>query len=128
MLIIINRCPYLIPGAPLCQPRRVNDKEAQRLCGYRYINGRIQISIVACMNTPKHHKEYRYDCAPSETKVADNVDDEDVLGMPSWLEKEQDQADEPVVDPQSCSSGHNKDLDVTSAQNHTGNLHVQMTT
>ena len=61
MLIIINRCPYLIPGAPLCQPRRVYDKEVQKLCGYRYINGSIQINIIACMNAPKHHKEYRYD-------------------------------------------------------------------
>ena len=108
MLILINRCPYLIPGAPLCQPRRVNDREAQRLCGYRYINGNIQISIIACMNTPKHHKEYRYDCAPSETIVADHEWDDDILAMPSWLEEEQDRADQPVAEPCSSSSGHNE--------------------
>ena len=61
------------------------------------------------MNTPKHHKEYRYDCAPSETIVADHeLPDDDLFAMPSWLEEDQDRADQPAAEPCSSSSGHSE--------------------
>ena len=38
VLVVINDVPFLIPGTPRCQPRPVADKEAQKSCGYSYIN------------------------------------------------------------------------------------------
>ena len=45
VLVVISDVPYLILGAPRCQPRPVADKEAQKSCGYSYINRSITFTV-----------------------------------------------------------------------------------
>ena len=57
VLVVINDVPYLIPGAPTCQPRSVADKGAQKFCGYSYINGstNLRIDVTKRLKRKKPH-------------------------------------------------------------------------
>ena len=83
ILVAINDVPYLIPGAPRCQPWPVADSEAQTACGYSYINGSIccKVDVTGARKRKRSHQT-----GPAMANQGESTDDD----VPNLFDPDED--------------------------------------